>query len=133
MKPRDIALAALNAWERNPGLPDKILEENISRSKGLSDRDRAFTVHLFQGVLRWQIRLDWIVHRCVRFPFHHIQPPILNILRLALYQILFLDRVPESAAVNEAVNQAKAIGNRKAVRFVNGLLREACRCQAARP
>jgi 16S rRNA (cytosine967-C5)-methyltransferase len=93
----------------------------------LDERDRAFISHLVQGVLRWRLRLDWIVDQASDFPLEKIAPPVLNILRLALYQIYFLDRVPESAAVNEAVKQAKKGYARHVVSFVNGILRAICR------
>ena len=63
----------------------------------------------------------------VKFPFRKIEPVVLDILRIALYQILYMERVPESAAVNEAVNQAKAMGRGHLVGFVNGILRQICR------
>jgi 16S rRNA (cytosine967-C5)-methyltransferase len=78
-------------------------------------------------VLRWRLRLDWIIEQNSHFPLEKITPPILNILRLALYQIFFLDRVPDSAAVNEAVNQSKTHGGKHVVSFVNGILRGVCR------
>ncbi len=84
-------------------------------------------MHLVQGVLRWRLRLDWTLRHSSRTPFERIEPPVLNILRLALYQILFMDRVPDSAAVNEAVKQAKAAGPRHVAGFVNGILRNLCR------
>jgi 16S rRNA (cytosine967-C5)-methyltransferase len=93
----------------------------------LDERDRAFISHLVQGVLRWRLRLDWIIEQTSHIPFEKITPPILNILRLAIYQIFFLDRVPDSAAVNEAVNQSKAHGAKHVVSFVNGILRGVCR------
>jgi 16S rRNA (cytosine967-C5)-methyltransferase len=73
-----------------------------------------------------QTRLDNF-KQYVRFPFKKIDSPVLNILRLALFQILFLDRIPESAAVNEAAKQAKALGQNHVVKFVNGILRQICR------
>lgn len=93
----------------------------------MDGRDRAFVVHLVQGVLRWRLRMDWVIEQSLHFPFKEIEPPILNILRLALYQVLFMDRVPESAAVNEAVRQAHAQGRGHVARFVNGILRGICR------
>jgi 16S rRNA (cytosine967-C5)-methyltransferase len=63
----------------------------------------------------------------VRFPFQKIDPSVLNILRIALYQVFFMDRVPESAAVNEAVKQARALGSSHVAGFVNGILRHICR------
>lgn len=125
--PRDLALRALNSPDRRPGFAERYLENTFRQEPRLDGRDRAFAVHLVQGVLRWRLRLDWIIEQVVRFPFREIEPPILNILRLALYQIFFMDRVPESAAVDEAVKQAKTKGRRHLAGFVNGILRSVCR------
>jgi 16S rRNA (cytosine967-C5)-methyltransferase len=125
--PRDLALRALNSPNRRPGFAERYLENTFRQEPRLDGRDRAFAVHLVQGVLRWRLRLDWIIEQTVYFPFKEIEPPILNILRLALYQIFFMDRVPESAAVNEAVKQATAKGRRHLAGFVNGILRNICR------
>jgi 16S rRNA (cytosine967-C5)-methyltransferase len=84
-------------------------------------------VNLVQGVYRWRQRLDWIIEQNLQFPFSHIEPPILDILRIALYQISFMDRVPDSAAVNEAVLQAKRVSRPHVAGFVNGVLRKVCR------
>ncbi len=125
--PRDLALRALNSPNRRPGFAERYLEKAFRQEPRLKGRDRAFAVHLVQGVLRWQLRLDWIIEQAVHFPFKEIEPPVLNILRLALYQIFFMDRVPESAAVNEAVKQATAEGRKHVAGFVNGILRNVCR------
>ncbi len=77
--------------------------------------------------MRWKLRLDWVIRHFVRFPFSRIQPDVLNILRMALYQILFMDRVPDSASVDEAVRQAKSVAPEHVSRFVNGILRQVCR------
>ena len=129
MRPRDLALSALNNWNTNPAFPSRYLAHAFQQGPNLSERDRAFTVHLLQGVLRWRLRLDWIIQQTVHFPFKKIEKPVLNILRLALYQIFFMDRVPESAAVNEAVNQARAIHSGRLAGFVNGILRHICRAR----
>lgn len=127
MRPRDLALAVLNSLENSYRFPKRFLEDAFQQASHLKERDRAFTIHLVQGVLRWRLRLDWMVQNSVRFPFKKIEPPVLNILRIALYQIYFMDRVPESAAVNEAVKQAKAIKPDRVAGFVNGILRNICR------
>ncbi len=126
-KPRDLALMVLNGLPNKPIFSGEYLDDIFRRNPELDDRDRAFISHLVQGVLRWQLRLDWIIKQAADFPLKKINPPILNILRLALYQIFFLDRTPESAAVNEAVNQSKAHGDQYVVSFVNGILRRICR------
>ena len=76
-----------------------------------------------QGVMRWRLKLDWILGQYLEKPFSKLHPKVLNILRLALYQILFLDKIPESAAVNEAVKQVKAARLGQLTGFVNGILR----------
>jgi 16S rRNA (cytosine967-C5)-methyltransferase len=105
-----------------PSLDDVFLQH-----PDLEARDRAFTVNLVQGVYRWRQRLDWMIEQSLQFPFADIEPPILHILRIALYQIFFMDRVPQSAAVNEAVRQAKGVSRPHVSGFVNGILRKICR------
>ena len=131
--PRDLAFRALNSPNQSPGFAERYLEKSFRQEPHLDARDRAFAVHLVQGVLRWRLRLDWIIEQSLRFPFNNIEPPILNILRLAVYQIFFMDRVPESAAVNEAVKQATAKGRKHVAGFVNGILRNICRGKAQIP
>ena len=125
--PRNLALNTLNSLDQSPGFAERALEYSFQQSRNISERDRAFVVHLVQGVLRWRLRLDWIIGQTINFSFKKIEPRILNILRIALYQISFMDRVPESAAVNEAVKQARSIGRRHLVGLVNGILRNICR------
>ena len=125
--PRDLALKALKRLSHGPAFSSRVLDLLFQANPALDERDRAFVSQLVQGVLRWRLRLDWIIGLKARFPLRKIDPPVLEILRLALYQIFFLDRVPESAAVNEAVKQAKAKHPAHIVSFVNGLLRNICR------
>ncbi len=120
-------LEVLNRLDAGNEFSNQYLEHVFKRDKDLTKRDRAFVLNIVQGVLRWRLRFDWIIKASVKFPFHKIEPSVLNILRIALYQIYFMDRVPESAAVNEAVKQVKASGKRSAAGFVNGILRNICR------
>ena len=125
--PRDLALRVLNDLSRKPGFSASSLD-NLFRSRPhLEERDRAFISQLVQGSVRWRARLDWTIRQTADVPLKKISLPVLNLLRLALYQILFLDRVPESAAVNEAVKQAKKRQPSYVVSFVNAVLRKACR------
>ncbi len=127
MMPRDLALKVLNSLDRDKRLPERHLERAFQQNPHMTKRDRAFAIHLVQGVFRWKLRLDWIIKQNVQFAFNKIEPSILNALRVALHQIFFMDRVPQSAAVNEAVKQVKAMGRGRAAGFVNGILREICR------
>jgi 16S rRNA (cytosine967-C5)-methyltransferase len=125
--PRDLALKVLNDLSYKPGFSATFLD-NLFRSRPqLEERDRAFISQLVQGSIRWRARLDWTIRQTSDSPLKKISPAVLNLLRLALYQILFLDRVPESAAVNEAVKQAKKSYPSYVVSFVNAVLRKACR------
>jgi 16S rRNA (cytosine967-C5)-methyltransferase len=125
--PRDLALRVLNDLSRKPGFSASSLDSLFRSKPPLDERDRAFITQLVQGSIRWRARLDWAVRQASSSPLKKISPPVLNLLRLALYQILFLDRVPESAAVNEAVKQARKRHPPYVVSFVNAVLREACR------
>lgn len=119
--------ASARYHDRFPGSAERSLEHSFGLHPQISPRDRGFALHLVQGVLRWRLRLDWIIKQHTRFPFRKIQAPVLNILRLAVYQIFFMDRVPESAAVNEATTQARAVAPGYVAGSVNGILRAVCR------
>jgi 16S rRNA (cytosine967-C5)-methyltransferase len=126
--PRDLALKILNSLANKTDSPDNYLDDLFQSHTYLDERDRAFIVHLVQGLFRWRLRLDWVIGQFTDFPLNRLETPILNILRLALFQIFFLDKVPESAAVNEAVKQVKSNnGPRYIASYVNGLLRNICR------
>lgn len=124
MTPRDLAFRLLSRTDSRSELQ---LDHAFLQHPEIDQRDRAFTVNLVQGVYRWRQRLDWIIGQSVQFPFSDIEPSILHILRIALYQIFFMDRVPQSAAVNEAVRQAKEVSRPHVAGFVNGILRKICR------
>ncbi len=116
----------LNRLSHDFAFSDKTLKAYFDKRPDLSDRDKAFILNIVQGVIRWRLRLDWIVGQFLSFPSKRLDPYILNILRIAVYQILFMDRVPEFAAVNEAVNQSKKKG-RHIANTVNAILRNICR------
>ena len=88
-----------------------------------SPRDRAFASTLFYGVLERQITLRRIVAAYCRKPVQKLDPEVLCILEMGLYQLLFLDSVPERAAVNESVLLIRKLGKQSAGGFVNGVLR----------
>ena len=126
--PRDLALKTLNSLLKKPRHPGDYLDNLFQNNRDLDDRDRAFIIQLVQGVIRWLLRLDWIIAQFTHIPLKNVDLQTLNILRLALYQIFYLDRVPESAAVNEAVNQTKSKKHSHHITsFVNGILRNICR------
>ncbi len=93
----------------------------------LTPADRDLTNEIVYGVLRWQNRLDYILEARASRSARRIDQPILLALRIGLYQILFLDRVPQRSAVDEAVKIAHRYGPRGAESFVNAVLRAVCR------
>jgi len=123
MTPRAIAMHTLMQVARRASFPDVLLDVYFKEHPALDPRDRALVTELVYGVLRWQGRLDWIIDRHVNTSPKKISQSVRLILRLATYQLLFLDRIPAAAAVNEAVELTKASQPPHIVRFVNGLLR----------
>lgn len=124
---RSLAYQILLHLQQKAAYPDRLLRVTLSRHPNLDPRDRALLTELVYGVLRWQGRLDWHIDLLSKIRPDKISPPIRVLLRMALYQLLFLDRVPAHAAVNEAVALCKSTQPEHLVRFVNGLLREASR------
>ena len=116
------ALQALNSLQNR-----RITLDRMLAGIDLPKRDRDLMYALVYGVLRWQARLDWILAHFSRTPISRIEPRILNILRLGLFQILYLDRVPVSASVHSAVELAKSQAPPWVAGFVNAVLRNAAR------
>ena len=129
MSARTTALAALIACRRAGAWSDGILKEYLRRD-GLDRRDAALATQLCCGVLQNRLLLDWQLAQLSAQPLEKLQPVVLDILRLGAYQIGFLDRVPDSAAVNEAVEQTKKYANARAGGYVNGVLRAYSRKKA---
>jgi 16S rRNA (cytosine967-C5)-methyltransferase len=89
--------------------------------------DRSFTTELVYGTLRNLNTLDWMLTHYLKQPMEKQTSWVRNILRLGTYQIVFMDRVPDSAAVNESANLAGRYAHSGAVSFVNGVLRNLAR------
>ena len=103
------------------------LTERLDRTRGLSPEDRNLATELVYGVLRWQNRIDDVIDRCSDRPQRRMTSRIREILRLAMYQILLLDRIPDHAAVDQAVTQTRARFGARPAAFVNAILRRALR------
>jgi 16S rRNA (cytosine967-C5)-methyltransferase len=113
---RALAAQVLTAAEK--AFVDEALE--AQRGAALSRRDRALLTTLVYGATRWRRELDWLIDRCAE----RVHPEIRQHLRVALFQIRHLDKIPRHAAVNEAVELAKGV-SRKSAGFVNAVLRKA--------
>lgn len=118
------------AWEvlwrtyRDGAYPDLLLASRLGRGGDLPDPDRRLASELVFGTIRWQGTLDRALSRVSARPLDGIHPKLLILLRIGAYQILFLDRIPARAAINESVELARSIGLAHAVSFVNAVLRE---------
>lgn len=98
-----------------------ILIKNLGNS--FTALDRAFITELVYGIIKWKLKIDNIISQMSSIRFNKISSKIINILRLGIYQIDFMDKVPESAAVDECVKLAKKYSNPGASKYVNALLR----------
>jgi 16S rRNA (cytosine967-C5)-methyltransferase len=126
---RRLALQILYTQEQTTRTLDSVIEDTL-KSKIFSDRrDRALLNVLVFGILRWRGRLDFVIQTFSHIPLKKIDARVLNILRLGLFQILHLDRIPVSAAVNTSVELAKLSSPPWVVRYVNAILRNAARGQ----
>jgi 16S rRNA (cytosine967-C5)-methyltransferase len=125
--PRDAAVRALGAVLSGTAYSDTILDILLSRDRTLSAEDRALATEITYGALRNLGRVDYVLSRFSKRPAASLDPEIQNILRVAIYQILFLEKIPPYAAVDEAVRLAEVFGKRSAGSFINGVLRNTLR------
>jgi len=119
---RSIAVKVITKCERTDSYLDKVIDFEL-KNDVLNDFDKALLNELTHGVIRWMRRLDWFLNGFYRGNYEKCQPEVRNAMRVALYQILFLNKIPFSAAVNEAVEFVKRLHGDKHAGVVNGLLR----------
>lgn len=123
---RGAAVRLLNRVERSDSYLDRVLDSELKNTE-LSDLDKGLLTELVHGVLRWQNKLDWVLNGFSHGNFQKSEANLKNTLRVALYQILFLDRIPHAAAVNEAVELIKRVRGEKVAGLVNAVLRNIIR------
>ena len=124
-KARTAAFRALRAIETGSvDLPAALARERTDLD---DERDRALTMEIVTGTIRWQRSLDYLIEHFARRPLSKVDDDIVTILRLSLYQVLHLDRVPAAAAVDEAVDLTRLARKPSATGFVNGVLRSVVR------
>ncbi len=127
---RQIALEVICAVIDGGAYANIALNKTL-RTKKTDDRDRRFITELVYGTIKAKGTLDWLLSQLSARPLAKIDKVILNILRMGLYQIFYLDKVPASAACNESTELAKAASHAGAAKFVNGILRSAVRGREA--
>ena len=128
MTARSTALSALIACRKQRAWSDGVLKEYIARD-GLDRRDAALASRLCYGVLQNQLLIDFYISRFLKGKLRDLQPVVLDILRLGVYQLTMTDKIPPSAAVNEAVEQGKKYANARAAGLINGMLRAISRAE----
>jgi 16S rRNA (cytosine967-C5)-methyltransferase len=121
-------LSAVSAG--NADLPTAIA---FSRAGLRDDRDRALAAEIASGVQRWRAALDHLIAAFSKRPLSKLDSEIVEILRLSVYQLLHLTRVPASAVVDDAVDLVRRAGKTSATGFVNAVLREVSRKRDALP
>jgi 16S rRNA (cytosine967-C5)-methyltransferase len=119
---RKVAVDILDSILGKGAYSNIALNSSLNKS-GLEDRDKALATEIVYGTLKYKYTIDKILASFLTQDLKKMDSFIVNILRTAIYQILFLDKVPEFAAVNEAVDMAKKNKSVSASRLVNGVLR----------
>lgn len=124
---RELVLEILLAVTRDGKYSHLVIRDVLSKYQYLEKKERAFITRVAEGTLEHMIELDYILNQYSKVKTNKMKPVIRNILRSALYQILYMDTVPDSAACNEAVKLAAKKGFQTLKGFVNGVLRSCIR------
>lgn len=124
---REMALEILLEAEKNGAYPNVLLKQALDKYLYMEKQGRAFLTRLVEGTVERRITLDYYIDSVSKTPVKKMKPVIRCIMRMAAYQILYMDGVPESAACNEAVKLAEKKGFSTLKGFVNGVLRSLIR------
>ena len=127
MTAREAALKALYEIEYN-GAYSNMAVKNTLKNSDMSERDKALFTALVYGVSDKKITLDYYISKFSKIKLKKISKYILIILRMGVFQLVFTDKIPQSAAVNESVKLAKRYGHGASAGFVNGVLRSVSKC-----
>ena len=126
--PRNTALVVLLKIEQDKAYSNIALNNAVKEQK-LNKTDSSFVSALVYGVLERKLTLDYIIKQYSKIPLRKIELKTKLILRLGILQLLFMDKIPESAAVNESVKLAKKHKLQKSAGFINGVLRSITRAE----
>lgn len=124
-KVREVALKTLYKIDKEKAYSNIALNEILKQNQNkLEARDIGLISEIVYGVTSRKLTLDEIIKKYSKIKINKISPWILNILRMGIYQIIFLDKIPKSAAVNESVNLSKKYGHKGSYGFTNAILRK---------
>lgn len=129
---REAVLLALLSYEKRDTFSNVLVKRTLDDCGHLSVSERAFIKRLLEGVIERKTELDAVIERYTGRSVSRLHPALHQILRMGIYQILYMDAVPDSAACNEAVRLAKKHGPARLSGFVNGVLRNAARDEQKR-
>ncbi len=124
---REIVLTILMEYDKGGVFKPSLLKDSLEKYDYLETRDKSFIKRTVEGSLERQIQIDYVLDKFSKTPVKKMQPLIRSLLRMGVYQILFMDSVPDSAACNEAVKLADKHGFGGLKGFVNGVLRNISR------
>lgn len=124
---RELALGILQEITEEEAYSHVVLREVLEKYQYLEKRDRAFISRVVEGTLEHMIQLDYIIEQFSNVPVYNMKPLIRNLLRMSVYQLKYMDSVPDSAVCNEAVKLAQRRGFYNLKGFVNGVLRNMAR------
>lgn len=122
MNSREVALQILMKFDEDKLYSNLLLNQELKKGE-FNEVDKTFITQLVYGVISNQIFLDFVIRKFSKIRLKKIASPILAALRIGIYQIYFLDRVPASAACDESVKLAKKYGHKASANFVNAVLR----------
>ena len=132
VNPRSLAVKILIKIEKDNAYSNLTLNAFFEETE-ISDIDKAFVTNLVYGVIERKITLDYLLKNFIKTSLKKVTPITLYTLRVALYQIMFMDKIPESAAVNEAVKGIKKSKENRNSGFVNAVLRNILRSEKLLP
>ncbi len=124
---REIALGILMEITEEEAYSHVVLREALEKYQYLEKRDRAFISRTVEGTLEHIMQMDYIIEQFSNVPVYNMKPLIRNLLRMSVYQMKYMDSVPDAAACNEAVSLASRKGFYNLKGFVNGVLRNTAR------
>ena len=124
---REMALEILLEVEKNGAYPNVLLKQTLDKYLYMEKQERAFLTRLVEGTVERKLTLEYFINSVSKTPVNKCKPVIRCIMRMAAYQIFYMDSVPDSAACNEAVKLAQKKGFHTLKGFVNGVLRNLSR------
>ena len=124
---RSIVLEILLEIERSDAFGSNVIKQVLDKFDYMESQDKAFVKRLAEGTLERKIELDYVLNQFSKVPVHKMKPLIRCLMRMSVYQILYMDSVPDSAACNEAVKLAEKRKFHTLKGFINGVLRNVSR------